>query len=277
MKYTYTALEAAALWSNHNPLDMRNKMRHRDELLAAARKAMAIEKCRCCDKLMDPCPEYFEGALICPEGFSTPPSFDDRDYLCPPRPLPSESEAERYPGFSERLESLLAAIKLGDIPGSPECIRRKDLRMWMEEHYPSQRPAFLFSDSVELARQLAEVTSERDSLLVELEKLRSTAGVSDSVVGKRRTSYLNIIGSLLALLSIKCGYKGKDEILCSDLWDIFGGEQFAPSGIKSSNLNAVFAEAKRQVIAHDMDVGGKSFPHSISKTRPQLGRLDPQV
>lgn len=293
-QYSYTVLEAAALWAGFDPEIVISQIcKHdQDKAEAAYRQAVAAanaqdfddeitwqverEACAQCER-QTKCPDWSEvetadgdirSRLQCPHGFTAPPAESrpsPRVIAKPsiaPRTLPFSGEFSDLPEFEKRITWLLAAIGSSDLAGTAEFIRASDLRDWITRNFPGDRPAFLFPDTAALIDRINCLTTENNELRAELARAKNTIDSSQEVTGKSKTSYLNIIGSLLALLCTKHGYKGKTEALCEEIWELFDGEGASPSGVRSSNLDKVFGEAKRQIIAHNHDVGSSAFPNS---------------
>ena len=156
-------------------------------------------------------------------------------------------------------------------------IRHTDLREWMTKHYPDQKPAFLF-DEVERNTHAAynadtfrALQADRDALKVRIEKaadicqnmnqeLDTIKGERDSLramvekIGTPRerseTTYLNIIGGMLALMLGKApsgkplySFENQSSII-SALLVYHDGKP----GIAVRTLEEKFAAAKRSLI-----------------------------
>lgn len=145
-------------------------------------------------------------------------------------------------------------------------IRHVDLRAWMTHFYPSHRPAFLFDDierqlhpaiSVEAVQALlADREALRAQLAAhqrEIEALRKEIkrqGAPDRVLATRsETTYLNIVGGLLALLLGKSPSGtpySSFETMESVISALIAHHEGRP-GISERTLWAKLAAAKRQV------------------------------
>lgn len=191
MQYTYTVLEAAALWLGLEPANIEAKMKENDFSEAEALMRQKLLTCEgCLNQLGCPewrgnCPEDAE--LICPENFERPPSKDVSDYL--PRRLspylPNSGEFPEYPGLCQRVELLIAALECGDLEGSPAAITHPNLRSWMETYAPRQKPSFLYSAEESLTTSDPKVLAVIGALLAELnaKRVKQTA-VRDNIAEK---------------------------------------------------------------------------------------------
>ncbi|EDT3379542.1 MULTISPECIES: hypothetical protein [Pseudomonadota] len=158
---------------------------------------------------------------------------------------------------------------------SPELtVRHVDLKRWMHEHYPGQRPGFLFSRSERIAhpfitvetgqamlvermalksalqqckRQLLELQERHDALLKQSTAIPACAQcpISD----RAEATYLNIIGGMLDLMlgqspsgtPYSC-FKTQEAVV-STLIAHHGGVM----GITERTLNGKFAIARRRL------------------------------
>ncbi len=170
------------------------------------------------------------------------------------------------------------AIVLGEhVAKGRLTIRHIDLREWMAKHYPNQKPAFLF-DEVERdthatynAVTFRVLQADRDALKVRIEKaddilqnmnqeLGTTKGERDSLRamiekigtpgGRSETTYLNIIGGMLALMLGKApsgkplsSFENQSSIISALLVHHDG-----KPGIAVRTLEEKFAAAKRSLI-----------------------------
>lgn len=155
-------------------------------------------------------------------------------------------------------------------------VRHTDLKAWMTRHYPDQKPAFLFDETerathtainadsfralqvdrdavkAELERvrlRAAGITSERDSLLGERDGLKAIVDRMTAPGERAETTYLNIIGGLVALMLGQdddgeplSSYKSQTAII-TDLLDRFP----MANGLSKSNLEGKFSEANRSI------------------------------
>lgn len=293
MKYTYTLVEAAALWAGIDPVEVQRRIDANELQKVEVAHAKAIELAQQqdakdlaqwlqqdfdCGACMDVCPEWKtvttedgdeRHVLQCSVGYrvplaKTPPEPRTAPVIRAPsrRTLPIPGEFPDMPEFEVRLSWLQEAATAKDLPIAQEKIRSSDLRAWLARHFPNQRPAFLFADQAELEARLQQVTKERDDLAAEVARLKKAQATDVPLSGKSQSSYLNVIGSFLALLAVKHGYKGNDEKLRLALYEVFGGEGSQPHGLSASFLDKVFAEAKRRMIAHDAYLKDAAFPKS---------------
>lgn len=162
---------------------------------------------------------------------------------------------------------------------SPELtIRHLDLKCWMQHHYPTQRPSFLFSQTERKIHPM--ITFEAgQAMLVEREALRSevcqyrvklqdlqeqqdgllkqaeaTPSCADCPISDRaETTFLHIIGSMLTLMlgkspggSAYSSFRTQDAII-SALVVHFGHAM----GITERTLQSKFAQAKRRLSVSD--------------------------
>lgn len=191
MQYTYTVLEAAALWLGLEPANIEAKMKENDFSEAESLMRQKLLTCEgCLDQFGCPewrgnCPEDLE--LICPENFERPPSKEVSDYL-PRRSspyLPNTSEFPEYPGLRQRVELLMAALECGDLDGSPAAITHPNLRSWIAAYDPSQKPSFLYDSEESLTTSDPKVLAVIGALLAELnaKRVKQTA-VRDNIAEK---------------------------------------------------------------------------------------------
>lgn len=158
---------------------------------------------------------------------------------------------------------------------SPDLtIRHVDLKRWMRQHYPEQRPSFLFSRSERIAhpaisletgqamliermalkaaldqtkRQLRELQEHNASILKQSTVIPACAQcpISD----RAETTYLNIIGGMLNLMlgqspsGIPYSSFKTQESVVTALVANHGGTM----GITERTLNGKFANARRQI------------------------------
>ena len=293
MKYTYTLVEAAALWAGIDPVEIQKRidaneqkqaeLAH-DETTNNYRKLDAEDLERWhtqdfeCDVCKSSCPDwktfitedgYARQVLNCPNGYTNPPAKTPpeprlipvrREPRC--RTIPASGEFSDLPEFEERLTWLREAATSHDLPVAQEKVRSSDLRAWLSCHFPTQRPTFLYPDEADLEARLEQMTKERDDLAAEVVSLRKAQTTDAPLSGKSKSSYENLIGSFLALLAVKHGYICKDDELRLALYDVFGGEGSQPHGLSEPFLDKVFAEAKRRMIAHDPYLKDAAFPRS---------------
>lgn len=155
-------------------------------------------------------------------------------------------------------------------------VRHTDLREWMAKHYPDQKPAFLFDEiernthaainadtflalqadrdamraELEKAKAWAEDTiremdamrGERDSLRAELEKMKAPGE-------REETTYLNIIGAMLALMLSKSPAGNRQSIFDNQaaIIDALLGHYEGKPGISQRTLEKKFAAANRSL------------------------------
>lgn len=142
------------------------------------------------------------------------------DWYCPKR---LGSLFPQWPCLQANLERLYDAMRNGELPygqfgvsvpmGTPLesvslTVRHADLRLWMQRHYPDQRPEFLFgsdNDTHENINPAAYLSlhAERDALVQECTKLQRQAAERQAVALEQRPlsersehTLLQIIGAL---------------------------------------------------------------------------------
>lgn len=206
-----------------------------------------------------------------------------------PRHLPTTLDC---PGWAElRLctERIYDAIFNGELPfgcngitqndkalwDSPDLtIRHVDLKRWMRDCYPEERPAFLFSRRERIAHPVITLETgqamliERQALKAELEHCRhqfqalqdqhqvlsrqieaTPACSASSVTDRAESTYLHVIGAMLDLMlgqsPAGTPYSSfrTQEAIVSALVAHHGGVM----GITERTLNGKFAQARRKV------------------------------
>ncbi|PAU86055.1 hypothetical protein CK507_16430 [Pseudomonas sp. WN033] len=203
---------------------------------------------------------------------------------------PSSHDFPRWPILYLNTELIFDALFNGDLPygrrgitcadsqllSDPALtIRHVDLRSWMSQYYPDQRPAFLFDDferqlhpainidvvQVLLAEREAwrarcatcsldfeELESKHLALRKEHDSL--TARLQPDAIGRRaETTYLHIIGALLHLMLGESPsgrrystFMSQDAIISALI-----AHHSGLMGITERTLHAKFAEAKRRM------------------------------
>lgn len=214
-----------------------------------------------------------------------------------PTVFPAKLNCPRWSELRAHTELLYDAIQNGDLPygragitsndpdllGSSELtIRHVDLRKWMVRHFPTQRPAFLFSRSernvhpiitfeagqamlVEREALRAEVCQYRtklqyleqhqDALVKQATAIPSCA--SCPISDRAEKTFLHIIGGLLHLLlgespggqPYSC-FKTQEAVI-SALEAHFDKYM----GMTARTLRGKFAQAKRLIFAAESDSG----------------------
>lgn len=215
-----------------------------------------------------------------------------KDILClisSPRHLPT---ALNFPGWAElRLctERIYDAIFNGELPygcngitqndkalwDSPDLtIRHLDLKRWMRDHYPEERPAFLFSRSERIAHPVITLETgqamlvERQALKAELAQCRrqfqtlqeqhhvlsKQVGVisacnEGSLTDRAESTYQHIIGGMLDLMlgqspagSPYSCFRTQEAIVSALI-----AHHDGIMGITERTLNGKFAQARRRM------------------------------
>ena len=224
--------------------------------------------------------------LIAHEGEILSALHDGRD-------IPKTGQFPMWPCLQANTERILDAIANGDIqhgrdgktvatgePVRPDrvTVRHTDLKAWMAEHYPDQKPAFLF-DEIERKTHAAisadafrALQADRDAARAELEKAKAWAAETiremDAMRGERdslramvvlptapgvraETTYLNIIGAMLALMLGKSPNGQAYSVLDNQsaiIAALLGHHEGKP-GISARTLEEKFAAAKRSLSA----------------------------
>lgn len=155
-------------------------------------------------------------------------------------------------------------------------IRHADLKVWMAQNYPDQKPKFLFDEiernthaainrdafvalqverdalkaRIDRAEAWAKVTiPEMNNLRAELDELRSLASKQAAPSARAETTYLNIIGGLLGLMLevTPGGKKGSAYDSQAAIISALLAHHSGKPGIADSTLQQKFAEAKRSI------------------------------
>lgn len=192
MKYTYSIVEAAALWAGVDFAIIRERMDSADIAAIEAgyeedkrtafvaefeaedtwrQQRKACSQCeleaQCPDGLLAPysldAPELL--GLQCPQGFHSKPGEDaptsrtvtKRKFET--RLLPHPGEFDDLPDFERRLGWLQTALNLGDLDGTPEIVRASDLRGWLHKHFPDHTSSFVETDGAEIKKSVSEKKS----------------------------------------------------------------------------------------------------------------------
>lgn len=178
MQYTYNIVEAAALWAGVDPVEIRRRMERVDKARAeieyakllenakqhdAANLAAWLERLNICDfqcEFESTCPAWkatetedgdIRQVLRCPHGFVNKPIDNQPVPITVTKPAmrlrltPSHGEFDDCDAFLQRFQWLQSALDMGDLEGSQDVIRARDLRAWMQSHFPGQQPDFIFA------------------------------------------------------------------------------------------------------------------------------------
>lgn len=197
MKYSYTLVEAAALWAGINPTEIQNRIDTNELKQAELVHETTVNELRNqnaenlaqwrqqefdCASCVDSCPNWKivttedgeeRRVLNCPAGYRAPFSKTPPKPLPEPTPLipgsrttPAPGEFSDLPEFEERLAWLREAMTGKDLakaPGESGRVRRLDLQEWMKKHFPNETPALLFP---ELSQEPQEMCITDTSLLL---------------------------------------------------------------------------------------------------------------
>lgn len=157
-------------------------------------------------------------------------------------------------------------------------IRHADLKDWMQRRYPDQKPAFLFDEvertthsainadtfralqadrdglkaRIDKAEEWAKtIIAEKNALLGERDSLRAMVEKMNAPGERAETTYLNIIGAMLALMLGKSP-AGKPQSVFDNqaaiITTLLGHYEGKP-GISARTLEEKFAAAKRSLTA----------------------------
>lgn len=205
-----------------------------------------------------------------------------------PRRLPQSLDCPRCAELRLCTERIFDGILNGELPfgqngittrdstliDSPDLtVRHVDLKRWMRQHYPEQRPGFLFSRSERIAhpfisletgqamlverlalkstldqykRQLHELQEKHGALL---KQMVPSAGTQRLISDRAEATYLNIIGSMLDLMlgqspsGVPYSSFKTQEAVVSALVAHHSGAM----GIAERTLNGKFATARRRL------------------------------
>jgi hypothetical protein len=209
--------------------------------------------------------------------------------MTPSRHLPERLDCPRWDELRLCMDRIYDAIVNGELPygrdgitlndpslwDSPDLtIRHIDLKFWMQDHYPEQRPRFLFSRRERLVHPAITLETghamliERQALRVQLEHCRrdlhslqeqyeelikqrdSLAACNQSPISERAEStYLHIIGGMLELIlgdspsgAPYSSFKTQDAIV-----SVLVAHYSGAMGITERTLNGKFASARRKL------------------------------
>ena len=154
-------------------------------------------------------------------------------------------------------------------------VKHTDLRIWMQKTYPDQKPKFLFDEiersthpainadafralqadrdalkvRIDKAEEWAKATvAEKSALRAERDSLRAMVGRQESPGPRSETTYLNMIGAMLAMLLNPRPGRDSSAAIIRELVSNYGDKP----GISKASLENKFAEAVRSLQA---DVG----------------------
>lgn len=178
MQYTYNIVEAAALWAGVDPVEIQRRMERADKARAeieyakllenakqqdVANQAAWLERLNICDfrcEFESTCPDWkatetedgdIRQVLRCPHGFVNKPVDNQPVPTTVTKPTirlrltPSPGEFDDCGALRQCFQWLQSALNMGDLEGSLDVIRARDLRAWMQSHFPGQQPDFLFA------------------------------------------------------------------------------------------------------------------------------------
>lgn len=224
--------------------------------------------------------------LIAHEGEILSALHDGRD-------IPKTGQFPMWPCLQANTERILDAIANGDIqhgrdgrtvatgePVRPDrvTVRHTDLKAWMAEHYPDQKPAFLFDEiersthsritavawhalqaerdalkaRIEKAEEWARgAIAERNRLTSQIEKITAEAAKANAPSPRSEAAYLNIIGALLDVITGRVpGFEKHPDIENeTKLIEVIEHHFQGFNGLSKSNLSRKFPEAKRSLTA----------------------------
>jgi hypothetical protein len=208
------------------------------------------------------------------------------------RLLPAADEFLQWPEFRLKAALLYDAIVHGelaceidgvrseDVTGVSENLRLRhvDLRTWFTRYYPSDRPAFLFTESERQAHPTITLDAinafvfEREALKLELANYRrkletlraksketstrcdATGTAADTGADaltdlRNETTYLHIVGGLLTLLlgHAPSGKPYSSFTTQAAIIDALVAQHGGRLGITERTLQSRFAEAKRRL------------------------------
>lgn len=196
----------------------------------------------------------------------------------------------QWPCLHANTERIIDAVKHGELPygclgltvsrGTPVdisqlTVRHTDLRMWMSQYYPEQKPPFLFDqktnlfDGINIGTYLAlqadrealqlqvkkistayrELTTELEAIGLEKENIRLILNSNKKVSDRSETAYLHIIGAMLTLL-LGHSPSGKPHSVFrsqSAIVDALIAHHKELSGVSKRTLDEKFAAAKRSL------------------------------
>ncbi|MBX5857182.1 hypothetical protein ISE11_18350 [Pseudomonas aeruginosa] len=206
-----------------------------------------------------------------------------------PRRLPPSFDCPRWGELRLYTDRIYDGIINGELPfgkngvtlndtdliNSPELtVRHVDLKRWMRQHYPEQRPGFLFCRSERIAhpvisletgqamlveqmalksaldqckRQLHELQDKHDALLKQSKVIPACAQcpISD----RAEATYLNIIGAMLELMlgqspsgTPYSSFKTQEAVVSALV-----AHHHGVMGIAERTLNGKFATARRRL------------------------------
>jgi hypothetical protein len=180
-----------------------------------------------------------------------------------------------WPLVGQNLERVYDALRNGELPfgktgitsndpelldGPQVTIRHVDLKRWMAQTYPDQKPCFLFDDWEQQLHSAIDLGTVQ-ALLLQIKTLKAQmvngvkpeqtkpAEYKHLLPSRAETTYLNIIGGLLTLLlgqspsGVRYSSFNTLESVISALIAYHNGRP----GITERTLSAKFAEAKRQL------------------------------
>lgn len=196
----------------------------------------------------------------------------------------------QWPCLHANTERVIDAVQHGELPygclgltvsrGTPVdisqlTVRHTDLRMWMSQYYPEQKPPFLFDpkqnqlDSINVGTYLAlqadrealklqvnnistayqALTTELEAIGLEKENIRLMLNSNRKVSDRSETAYLHIIGAMLNLL-LGHSPSGKPHSVFrsqSAIVDALIAYNKELSGVSKRTLDEKFAAAKRSL------------------------------
>lgn len=207
--------------------------------------------------------------------------------------IPSPGQFSQWPCLRANAEKIIDAINNNNLPYGRDgrtvpsgehvaplrlTVRHTDLKKWMTEHYPDQKPPFLFDETErkthaafnadsfralqanldatritldKKSAQFSDLQNAYDALIGERNSLKSMVEKQNQPGERAETTYLNIIGGLLELLLGQSpsgkkysSFESQDAIISAML----AYHEHKP-GISARTLQEKFASAKRNLVA----------------------------
>jgi hypothetical protein len=176
------------------------------------------------------------------------------------RDLPEGDEFSNLPILRLNAERILDALVHKELPAvtanllshRPQLtIRHVDLKTWMTQYYPEERPAFLFnsvSTAASHSDTIVRIGRQDTGTALDQQSASEAAQPRAQLSARADTTYLHIIGALLELLLSRNDSGGSprlrtQESIIATLVDTHGHRL----GIAQRTLEKKFAEARRRI------------------------------